>query len=215
MAYPIGKWIVPPIYRMWLRKVEGVENIPRNTPFIIAANHSSYYDVLLPAIILVPKLNKKIHALCNSYYWNNIALKFILNMWEAIPVYVEKEKGSKRKNKLAFQKAVNYLKKNELVMIFPEGKRSHDGKLNKAYPGVAKIALKAKVPVMPFGIIDANKVLPKRKMFPRLTRCEVKIGKLIYFSKYYNKKINDKQLGQVTRTIMKEIGKLINQEYNY
>ena len=214
MAYPLSKWIVPAICSPWIRKTEGSEKIKDKT-FIIAANHSSYFDIFLPPILVVSKINKKIHALANSFYWNNFITKFILNMWEAIPVYVDKEKDSKQKNKLAFQKAVNYLKKNELVMIFPEGARSSDGKLNKAYHGVAKLALAAKVPVLPFGIIDAHKVLPKGKMFPRFKRCEVKIGKPMYFDKYYNKKINKKILEEITRQIMKKIAKLIGQKYNY
>ena len=65
-------------------------------------------------------------------------------MWQAIPVFVDKKKNSKKKNKLAFEKALIYLKNNELIMIFPEGTRSHDGKLKKAYTGVAKLALLAK-----------------------------------------------------------------------
>lgn len=215
MAYPIGKWIVPPIYRFWIGKVDGLQNIPQDKAFIIAVNHSSYFDVLIPAVLMVPKLNKKIHALSHSYYWNPLITRFFLNLWEAVPVYVEKEKGSKEKNKRAFSKALAYLKKNELVMIFPEGTRSKDGKLGKAYPGVAKLALESKKPVLPFGIIGAYKVLPKGKIFPRFARCEVKIGKPMSFEKYYDKKINKKILEEVTRKIMVEIAKLIGQKYNY
>lgn len=215
MAYPISKWIVPAIYKPWLKKVEGIENIPREKPFIIAANHSSYFDVFLPPILTVLKTNKKVHALVNSYYWNPPITRFFLNLWEAVPVYVEKEKSSKEKNKKAFSKALAYLKKNELVMIFPEGTRSNDGKLGKAYPGVAKLALESKKPVLPFGIIGAYKVIPKDAAFPRFARCEVKIGKPISFEKYYDKKINEKMSEEVTRKIMREIAKLIGQKYNH
>lgn len=215
MAYPIGKWIVPLIYRPWLRKVEGMENVPKNTSFIIAANHSSYFDVLLPPILIVSKTDKKIHAFVNSNYWGNFLTKFFLNLWECIPVFVGKETDSKEKNKKAFSKALSYLKKDGLVMIFPEGTRSYDGKLKKAYNGIARLALAAKTPVLPVGIIGSCKVLPKGKMFPRFARCEVKIGKLMYFEKYYSKKINDKILEEVTRQIMKEIARLIGQKYNY
>ena len=108
-----------------------------------------------------------------------------------------------------------YLKKNEITMIFPEGTRSYDGKLKKAYTGVAKITLKSKAPVLPVGIIDSYKVLPRGKILPRFKRCEVKIGKLMNFEKYYKKKINEKILENITRDIMKQIAKLINQKYNY
>ena len=214
MVYPIGKKIIPPIYKLWLRNAKGIENIPE-APFIIAANHSSYYDTVLPHSIIIPILNKKIHALSNSTYWKNPITRWILNLSECIPVYVKKEKYHQKKNKLAFEKAVSYLKKNEIVMIFPEGKRSSDGKLQKAYGGVGRLVLKSKVPVLPFGIIDSHKVFPKGKILPRFARCEVKIGKLIYFNEYYGKRTSKKTLEEITRNIMKEIAKLIGQEYSY
>ena len=212
MAYPIAKLIVPLIYRPWIRKVEGLENIPKDRPFIIASNHASYYDALLPAVIIVPRINKKIHPLVNSYYWRHFITRFFLDLWEAIPVYVGKEKNAKEKNRKAFEKALSCLKKEEMIMIFPEGARSKDGKLKKAFTGVARLALKSKAPVLPLGVIGSDKVLPIGAAFPRFARCEVKIGKPMYFN---NKKQNEKIYQQITRTIMKQIAKLINQKYNY
>ena len=215
MVYPIVKLILSPIYKLWLRKVENIENAPKDKPFIIAANHSSYYDALLIHVILIPRIDKKIHAMVNSLYWKYLIARIFLDLGECIPVFVDKEKNSKEKNKLAFEKALTYLKKGEIVQIFPEGTRSFEGKLKKAYTGIARLALRSRVPVLPCGIIDSNKVLPKGKNLPRFKRCEVKIGKLMYFEKYYDKKINEKILQETTRKIMKEIAKLTNQKYNY
>ncbi|MEK6892497.1 MAG: lysophospholipid acyltransferase family protein [Nanoarchaeota archaeon] len=215
MAYPISKFIVPPIFKLWLRKVNGLENIPRDEPFIMAANHTSYYETLLLPCIVVQVLNKKMHAWVNESYWNNPATKFFLDLWECIPVYLGREKNLKEKNSAAFQSALRYLRNGEIMMIFPEGRRSSDGKLQKAYSGAAKLALLSKVPVLPIGVIGSSKVLPKGKIFPRFARCEVKIGKPMYFKKYYNKKINDQMLEGATRDVMEQIGKLIGQKYNY
>lgn len=215
MIYPIWRTAILPIYRMWLRGVEGLNNLIVGKPFIIAANHASYYDSLLIPSIVIPKLNKKIHALVNSSYWKHPITRFILNQGESIPLFVRKEKYFKQKNKLAFGRALEYLKNGEIIMIFPEGTRSPDGKLKKGHTGVAGLALKAKVPVLPIGIIDAYKVLPRGKIFPRFKRCEVKIGKLINFDEYSNKSINKRLLENITRKIMKEIGRLSNQEYSY
>ncbi len=213
MAYQISKYIIPPIYLMWLREVDGLENVPKDKPFIIAVNHTSYYDALLLPCILGPKINKQFHAWVNSFYWRYPMTRFFLNLWGGIPMYVEKEKGSKKKNKAAFKQSIKFLRKGDVVMIFPEGRRS-DGKLLKAYPGIARLALTAKVPVLPIGIIGANKVIPKGVTFPRFARCDVKIGKLLHFDSFY-KKNDEKTFEQVTRSIMKEIAKLIGQKYNY
>ena len=214
MVYPILKFIILPIYKLWIRKIEGIGNIPYDKTFIVAANHSSYFDVFIAPAIIVPKLNKRMHALVNSYYWNGFFTKFFLNLWQCIPVYVEDEPRAKEKNKHALETALIYINQGHILLIFPEGRRS-DGKLLKGRNGIARLALKAKVPVLPCGIIGTNKVLPKGKVFPRFVRCEVKIGKLVYFGKYYDKNPSKKILGEVTRSIMKEIAKLIGQKYNY
>lgn len=215
MVYPIGKVVIPPFYKLWLKKFEGLDNVPKDRAFIIAANHSSYYDALLLPLIIIPKIDKKIHALVNSIYWKNPVTRWFIEWGESIPVHIGKDKDSKEKNKKAFKKTLDYLKHNGIVQIFPEGTRSYDGRLKKAYTGVAKLALEAKVPVLPVGIIGANKVLPKGKMLPRFKRCEVKIGKLMSFEKYYNRKTNKKTLEEITRQVMKEIARLIGQKYHY
>ena len=214
MVYTIGKLFIPPLYNLWVRDIYGLKNIPRDIPFIIAANHSSYYETLLPYTILIPILNKQIHALVNNRYWDNIITKIIIEWSKSIPVFVGKDYDANKNNE-SIEKATIYLKKGDLIQIFPEGTRSFDGILKKGHNGVAKLALKAKVPVVPMGIIGSCKILPKGKIFPRFTRCDVKFGKPISFEKYYNKKINNKTLDDVTRQIMKKIAKLICQEYNY
>ena len=215
MAYPISKRVILPIYGLWMRKIECIENFPVDRPFIVAANHTSYYDILILPCIIIPKLNKKMSALVNSYYWKGFFTRFFLNMWEAIPVFVEKEDKSREKNEQSLEKAAKFLNEGRIIMMFPEGGRSKDGKLKKAYNGIAKIALKSGAPVVPAGFIGADNVLPRGKFFPRFERCDVKIGKPLYFRKYYNKKTNEKILEEITRKIMKEIGKLTGQEYNY
>ena len=214
MVYDYIRRILPPVYHLWIRKIYGLENIPKDMPFIIALNHASYYEILLSYTILTSRLNKQIHSLANSRYWNNSITAAVLNYGKCIPVFVGKDYDEK-KNKDAIKKAVQYLKKGHLIQIFPEGTRSIDGKLKKGHNGVAKLALLSKASVLPIGVIDSHKVLPKGKFFPRFKRCEVKIGKSITFRKYYKKKINDKILDEITRSIMKEIAKLIGQKYNY
>jgi len=215
MVYLFVISIVSPIYKLWLRKVRGLENVPVGRSFIIAANHASYYDAILLHSIIIPKINKKIHALVDSSYWRNPIIRSVLNLGECIPVFVEKESRSKTKNKRSIEKAIMYIKKKDVIQIFPEGGRSFNGVLKKAYTGVAKLALKGKVPVLPVGIYGSYKVFPKGKSFPRFLRCEVNIGKLMYFEKYHYKKINKPILEKITKEIMEEIAKLIGQKYKY
>ncbi len=212
MVYLIEKLTILPLCMLWVRRVEGADNLPKQGAFIIAANHSSYFDIFLPACVALPKLNRRMHALVNGNYWKNPLNGALLNHWQCLPVFAGKDRESKEKNKIAFENALNYLKKNEIMVIFPEGRRSPDGKLQKAYPGTARLALKAKVPVLPIGIIGSDKVLPKGKFFPRLRRCEIKIGKPI---KFEDKKPTKKIFEEATRDIMAQIAGLVGQKYNY
>jgi len=215
MVYLFERTFLIPIYKLWIGKIEGKKNILKDKPFIIAINHTSYYDIIVLPSIIVPIINKKINALVNNHYWNNLITRTFLDYWECIPLFVKKEKNSKEKNKKSLEKAVDYLKENKILMIFPEGKRSENGKLRKAYNGVAELALESRVPVIPAGIIGSNKVLPKGKIFPSFKRCKVNIGKPMYFEKYYGKKHTKKILEEVTREVMIEIGKLLGQKYKY
>ncbi|HLC60967.1 MAG TPA: lysophospholipid acyltransferase family protein [Candidatus Nanoarchaeia archaeon] len=209
MVYSILKIWFPPLCKLWVSKIQGIENIPKNMPFIIAANHSSYYDDVLTYAIIVPQTNKQIHALVNSTYWKKFPAKQIIEHGKCIPVYVGKNYDADR-NKKSLQLAVEYLKKGDLIMIFPEGTRSIDGKIKKGHSGVAKIALKSKTLVLPIGIKDSNKVLPKGAGFMKFARCSVIIGKPLSFENY-----NKNSYGKVTRIIMQKIAKLTGQEYNY
>jgi len=171
-------------------------------------------DILLPYII-VSTINKKLHFYSKSNYFSNYFIRKFLEWGGCIPVDTTKGKNHKETNKKAFESALDYLRNDEIVGIFPEGTRSYDGKLRQAKSGVAKLAIAAKVPILPIGIIDSYKILPKGKFLPRLVRCKINIGKPMHLDKYYNKKITKTLLRKITNDIMKEIAKLSNQEYNF
>ena len=103
----------------------------------------------------------------------------------------------------------------KIIVIYPEGTRTLTGKLNQGRTGIARLALSAKVPVLPIGVIGTFQILPKGKWIPKLKRAELNIGKFLYFDKYYEKENNKKTLRLVTDIIMKEIAKLSKQKYNY
>jgi 1-acyl-sn-glycerol-3-phosphate acyltransferase len=122
----------------------------------------------------------------------------------------------KGKDKKALEKALDALKKGKIVGIFPEGGRTRTGKLNKGKTGVARLALWAKVPVIPIGIKGSYKIWSAhQKIFKFKKAIYINIGKPMYFNKYYNKKFTKKLLRKITDQIMKEIARLTNQKYNF
>jgi len=209
MVYPIVKRIIFPIVRLWIKEINGINNIPRQGPFIIAANHASYLDHFLMGYLIIPRMNKKLHFLAKKEHFDNFLKKAWHTYGEAIPV--DRERGGKKALKMAL-KALN---EGKIIGIHPEGTRSLTGKLQKAKTGVARLALLAKVPVIPIGLIGTFEIMPKGKYIPKLKRAIVNVGKPMHFPKYYNKKINKRMLREIITKIMKEIARLSKQKYNF
>lgn len=209
MVYPIGKRVLPPIINLWVKRVNGLENMPKKGAFIIAANHESYMDHFFILGTFIRYLDRKIYHLAKKEYFDMPLKRMWHAHWGALPV--DREKGGDG----ALKWAVSALKRGRVIAIHPEGTRSPDGKLMRAKTGVARLALYARVPVVPVGLEGAFEILPKTRYFPRFKRAIISIGKPIYFDKYYNKPVTRKLLRQMTTRIMTEIGKLCNQKYNF
>ena len=209
---PIGKYLVPPIVKLWIKSISGLENIPKDKAFIIAPNHCSYIDHFFIGAIIVPYLNKKLHFIAKKEHFESIHQNLWHKLWKRYITYIPIDRS---KGEEALKDTLSYLNKGAIIVIYPEGTRSLNGKLQKGKTGVARLALWARVPVVPVGIIGAYEILPKGGKIPKFKKAALNFGKPIYFSKYYNKKITKKLLRQITDDIMKEIARLSNQKYNF
>ncbi|MBL7054755.1 1-acyl-sn-glycerol-3-phosphate acyltransferase [Candidatus Woesearchaeota archaeon] len=208
MVYPIGKRTIAPVFNLYLKKVNGMENIPRGRNFIIAANHESYLDHPFIICTIVLHLNKKVHFLAKKEHFSN-PLKAAWHRYSgAIPL--DRQAGGKK----ALQWAIQALKEGKIIAIHPEGTRTLTGKLQEGKTGIARLVLAAHVPVLPMGIVGAFEILPKGKYIPKFKRATMNIGKPMYFDEYYSKKPTKKLLREMTNKIMVEIAKLSRQEYN-
>jgi len=217
MLHPIQSLTIPPLLKIiWIKEIKGVEHIPLDGKFVATPNHQSFFDDWIVPSVIGLHLDKELHMYVNSNYFKNPLFRWYLNHHECIPVEVHKTKDKKEVNERAFRKALYYLKNKEPVCIYPEGHRSSDGKLQRGKFGAARLAIAAKVPVLPVGIIGSRDVLGKGKIFPSIKKViRFKIGKPIYLKRYYGKENNKKILKEATKLIMKDIGKLINKEYRY
>ena len=209
MAYPIGKRILFPIIRFWIKEINGLGNIPKDQVFIIAANHSSYMDHLVLGYIIIPRLNNKLHFLAKKEHFDNIFQRIWHTYAGAIPV--DRKSGGNKALKIA----IKALKQGKIIGIYPEGTRSLTGKLQRAKTGVARLALLSRAPVLPVGLVGTFDILPKGKRIPKLRKATMNIGKPIYFDEYYTLPITKRLLRKITTRIMKEIAKLSKQKYDY
>ncbi len=209
MVHAIEKLTIIPIIKLWVKKINGLEDIPKDRNFILSANHSSYMDHLILSSIIITKLNKRVYYLAKKEHFETPFQKRWHEHVGAIPI--DRQAGGKE----ALKTAIKYLKSNKIIGVYPEGTRTLTGNLQRGKTGAARLALAAKVPVLPVGLIGTFEVLPKGKNIPRFKRVVVNIGKLMYFDKYYGMENDKKTLRLVTTKVMKEIAKLTGKEYNF
>ncbi len=210
-AFPIAKYLVPPIIKLWIKRTSGLQNIPKG-PFILAPNHCSYMEHFMIGSILVPYLNEKLFFIAKKEHFESISQSAWHDLWKKYITYIPIDRS---KGEEAIKAAVKYLKKGAIIVIYPEGTRSLDGKIQKGKTGVARLALWARVPIVPLGIRGTFEILPKGKAIPRFKRATFNIGKPIYLKQYHNKKITKALLRKLTNKIMNEIAKLSYQEYEF
>ena len=209
MAYWIIKAILKPLLRGVYRiKVEGIDSIPKRGPAIIAANHVSFLDSFF--IPLVVK-RRKMTYLAKADYFKSWKTAWFFRMVGQIPV----ERDDKEKSQQALATGIDVLRGGNLLGIYPEGTRSPDGRLYRGRTGVARLALAARVPVIPCGLIGTEKVMPKTAKFPKLKNIQVTVrfGTPLEFSRYEGRERDRFVLRSVTDEIMYEIMQLSGQQY--
>ena len=193
LGYKIWFKIRPVIKTLLRIKVNGLENFPDKSGFIIAANHRSYLD---PPIINTISPFPVMFMAKEELFKVPILGSFIKKAG-AIPV----ERGRKATKSLI--KALDLLKEGYTVGIFPEGTRANPGEYLKPQPGVGLLVSKANVPVIPVKIEGADKVFPNNAKFPKLFTApiEVTVGKPLKFDEDYSYE-------EISNEIMEVIKKL-------
>ena len=169
MLYWLMKYVlVGPWLRLIYRPdVEGLENIPDDGPAILASNHLSFSDsIFLPLMVSRP-----ITFLAKSDYFTGRSPKGRLIAWFFRSVgQVPVDRSGGRASEAAIATGVRVLGQGLLLGIYPEGTRSPDGKLYRGRTGMARMALEARVPVIPVAMVDTEKIQPPGKVIPRIGR---------------------------------------------
>ncbi|MEU6531354.1 lysophospholipid acyltransferase family protein [Streptomyces sp. NPDC046928] len=212
MFYYVLKYVLlGPLLRLVFRpRIEGLDNVPSTGAAIIAGNHLSFSDhFLMPAI-----LKRRITFLAKKEYFTGPGVKgrltaaFFRSAGQ-IPV----DRTGKEAGQAAIREGLGVLSKDELLGIYPEGTRSHDGRLYKGKVGVAVMALKAGVPVVPCAMIGTFEAQPPGKVIPNIHPVTIRFGKPLDFSRYAGMENEKAVLRAVTDEIMYAILSLSEQEY--
>jgi len=212
LFYWFLKWIaVGPFLRIIFRPVvEGAENVPDEGPAILASNHLSYADWLFMPLTLP----RRVTFVAKAEYFNTPGIKgwFQRRFFSgAGQVPIDRTSGSTAEGALSSARKI--LDAGELFGIYPEGTRSHDGRLYRGKTGVARLALETMVPVIPVAVLGTDVVAPPGKKFGSFTRPVVRFGKPLDFSRYEGMENDRFILRSITDEIMYELMRLSGQEY--
>ncbi|MEU0660953.1 lysophospholipid acyltransferase family protein [Streptomyces lavendulocolor] len=212
MFYYLLKYVfLGPVLRLLFRpRTEGLEHIPEDGAAIVAGNHLSFSDHFLMPVVL----KRRITFLAKQEYFTGPGVKgrltaaFFRSAGQ-IPV----DRSGKEAGQAAIREGLGVLARDELLGIYPEGTRSHDGRLYKGKVGVAVMALRAGVPVIPCAMVGTFEIQPPGQVVPKIKRVRIRFGEPLDFSRYAGMENDRTVLRAVTDEIMYRILALSGQEY--
>jgi 1-acyl-sn-glycerol-3-phosphate acyltransferase len=189
---------------------EGTENVPDQGAAIIASNHLSFADWLFTPLAV----DRRITFVAKSDYFTRAGLKgWAQKRFFAGTGQVPIDRSGGRASESALRAGLKVLQRGELFGIYPEGTRSHDGRLYKGRTGVARLALLSGAAVIPSAIIGTDIIAPPGKIITKIVSPTVKFGQSLDFSRYQGMSEDRFILRSITDEIMYAIMELSGQEY--
>ncbi len=203
--------LLGPILRAVYRpRVEGAENVPVSGPAIIAGNHLTVVDSLFMPLVI----ERRVTFLAKSEYFTERGLKgWFKRTFFGGTGNVPIDRSGGKASEAALRTGLKILERGDLLGIYPEGTRSPDGKLYRGRTGVARMALEARVPVIPVAMIGTFEMQPPGRIIPKVRRPGIRFGPVLDFSRYYGMETDRYVLRAVTDEIMYALMKLSGQEY--
>ncbi|HWR96928.1 MAG TPA: lysophospholipid acyltransferase family protein [Candidatus Methanoperedens sp.] len=180
-------------------RVEAAQRVPAAGPCILAANHASYVD----PIVLAMACPRPVRFIVDRVQYERPLVRWIARRTGAIPVEnAPRDLGSLRRALLA-------LRGGSIIGIFPEGGRSTDGALQPARAGVALLALRAGVPLLPVAILGAFAAYSRHHLLPRPRPVTVRFGEPVRFPAAWGDRAAKDHIEEATALVMERIGSLL------
>lgn len=155
------------------REVFNPENVPMEGPVILASNHASFFDP--PLVGSASK--REINYLARESLFRFPVVGSILRSVNSVPV--DREGGGAAGLRAIFDR----LQKGGAIILFPEGTRTPDGKLQNAKSGIGLTVIKSNAPVVPVRVFGTFEAFSRHHGFPRPRKVAVKFGKPLDFAR--------------------------------
>lgn len=198
MLYRILKPLVKGVLWVFFRvQVVGGERIPAQGPAILAANHVSWLDAIVLAILA----DRPVHMVAKQELFRIPVIGFILRH---AYVMEARRDGS---DHVLLRRALQALRDGHLVGLFPEGTRSRTGELQEPRGGVALLAFHADAPVVPVAVRGTDQVY-KKGWFWRPRPVQVVVGQPVFLGRRKGR-VGREELNEASGRIMGAISSLL------
>lgn len=204
-SYYVGWSLFRLIYRFYFRwRVFNAGRVPSSGPVILAANHTSFVDPPLVGAAL----DRDISYLARESLFRFPGIGALLRSWNSVPV--DRDGGGAG----GLRAILDRLLAGGGIILFPEGTRSQDGKLQPARSGVGLVVIKSTAPVVPVRVFGTYEAYGRHHKLPRPRQIMVKFGEPMDFSALRREaktctKARLKEIYQeVANQLMAEIAKL-------
>jgi 1-acyl-sn-glycerol-3-phosphate acyltransferase len=174
LSYRIGWNLFRAVYATYFRwRVFNPERVPLTGGVILASNHASFLD---PPLVGAG-LKRDINYLARESLFRFPGVGALLRSWNSVPV--DRDGGGAA----GLREILNRLLAGGGIILFPEGTRTKDGKLQPARSGIGLTVIKSSVPVVPVRTFGTFEALGRNHKFPRPVRIAVKYGEPMGFEK--------------------------------
>jgi 1-acyl-sn-glycerol-3-phosphate acyltransferase len=143
--------------------LSGTEHIPGEGPVLIVPNHQTYAD---PPLVTIP-VRRPVYYMAWSRLFEIPVFNRFIRLLRAFPVDID------ARDARATREAVRLLQRGAALMIFPEGERTTDGRVQRFKPGAFRLAVSLGVPVLPVTIVGGDVAWPPGRALPRRGRISI------------------------------------------
>lgn len=193
------------VFRSYFRgRAFNRERVPLTGPVILASNHASFIDPPFIGCFL----NRTINYLARESLFRWPGVGWLLRSWQSVPV--DREGGGAK----GLKAILDRLLADGAILLFPEGTRTRDGKLQRARSGIGLTVIKSSAPVIPVRVFGSYEAYGRHMRFPKPFAVSVKYGRPLHFRELRNEarqcgKARLKEIyQQVADEIMANIAKL-------
>ncbi len=157
MVYQISTLLLAKMERHHIHRLSGVEHLPEQGPYIIAANHRSYMDNFLLAYVLQRRFGQRLYVPTNIKAFKGRTRHMLHTALGGIAI-------DPKDPDQAYAAMSRALEEKRIIVMYPEGTRSDGSGMLPFKYGTFNLAAREGVPIVPAGLIDTAAVLPKGQL---------------------------------------------------